>query len=81
MVEVHLWSGLRKLVDGAESVTVQADTVGGVLRALAHDYPPLAPTIEIGVSLAVNGKIYANDMTVPVPEGAEVHLMQQLKGG
>ena len=81
MVEVNLWLGLRSLADGNDKVEVDAKNVGEVLNGLAEAYPRLIPTIEAGVSVAVDGKLIANDLTEPVFPTSEVYLLQQLKGG
>ena len=81
MVEVHLWSGLRDVTGGATVVDVDGATVGAVLDALVAAYPGLAPFIEAGVSVAVDGEIINGDRSADVPDGAEIFLMQRLKGG
>ncbi|KUF09173.1 MoaD/ThiS family protein [Pseudoponticoccus marisrubri] len=80
MVAVTLWSSLTRFTDGAREVEVQADTVGGVLDGLVADYPGLKPILDSGVSVVVDGEVAPN-RHAPVPEGAEVYLMQRLKGG
>ena len=81
MVEVALWSGLRPLVDGRASVTVAGRTVGQILDAIRRDYPALAPTLDAGVSVVVDGRVIASSLTEPVAEDSEVVLMMRLKGG
>lgn len=81
MVEVNLWSGLRHLTGGETVVEVEGATVGAVLDALVAAHPGLAPVIEAGVSVAVDGEIINGVRTAPVPDGAEVFLLQRLKGG
>ncbi len=81
MVEVNLWSGLRRVTDGAKVVEVEGETVGALLDALVERHPGLAPFIEAGVSVAVDGEIITGNRHAPVPAGAEVYLMQKLKGG
>jgi len=81
MVEVNLWSGLRHLTGGKTVVEVEGATVGAVLEALVAAYPGLEPFIKAGVSVAVDGEIITGDRFAEVPEGAEVFLMQRLKGG
>lgn len=81
MVEVNLWSGLRHLTGGQTVVEVEGATVGAVLDALVTAYPGLKPFIDAGVSVAVDGEIITGDRFAEVPEGAEVFLMQRLKGG
>ncbi|MYF90456.1 MAG: MoaD/ThiS family protein, partial [Boseongicola sp. SB0676_bin_33] len=42
LVTVHLWSGLRGLADGRETVEVRAAPVGQMLDALVAEIPALA---------------------------------------
>ena len=81
MVDVVLWSSLRRLADGHETVSVEADTVGGVLRKLVAAYPALKSHIDRGVSISVDGKIMAGGLNEPVGSDSEVVLLQRLKGG
>ena len=79
-VRVHLWSGLRRLTDGAEAVEVEATTVGEALDGLIAAHPGLAPLIEAGVSVVVDGEMTTSKHHKITPEN-EVYLMQRLKGG
>jgi len=81
MVEVNLWSGLRDYAGGNVMVEVEAKNVGDVLKRVVEAHPALEPFIEAGVSVAVDGRIIANDLTEPVYPDTEVYLIQQLKGG
>jgi len=80
MVEVNLWSGLRRFSGDLPVVEVEAKTTGEMLDALVVAFPGLKPAIEAGVSVAVNGEI-VNGRHVPIEPGAEIYLMQRLKGG
>ncbi|MDA7963166.1 MoaD/ThiS family protein [Ruegeria sp.] len=81
MVEVHLWSGLRSLTGGQQVVEVEAKTTGELLQELVRVHPQLQGPIKAGVSIAIDGRIIATGLTEPIPEGAEVYLMQRLRGG
>ncbi len=81
MVEVNLWSGLRTHAGGNLKVDVEATNIGEMLAQLAQTHPGLAPFIEAGVSVAVDGRIIANDLTEPIYPDTEIYLIQQLKGG
>lgn len=80
MVDVNLWSGLRRLADDQTVVTVQARTVREMLEALTTAHPALLPVIKAGVSVSVNGQI-VTDLSESVAPDAEVYLMQRIKGG
>ena len=81
MVEVNLWSGLRQHADGKDKVKVEAKNVGEILKRLVEACPGLKPQIDSGVSVAVDGRIIASDLTEPVYQESEVYLIQQLRGG
>jgi molybdopterin converting factor small subunit len=80
MVAVHLWSSLTRFTDGQRVVEVQGDTAGAVLAGLKAAYPALGPVLDGGVSVVIDDAI-APSLHTPVPDGAEVYLMQRLKGG
>ena len=80
MVEVHLWSGLRRFTDGAGVVTVKAATVGEMLDGLVAAHPGLAPVIAAGVSVAVDGVITSGRFT-PIGPANELYLVRRVKGG
>ena len=80
LVTVHLWSGLRSLV-GKEAVEVRASNVGQMLAALEREHPALADAIDLGVSVSIDGKIYAFGLTEKVDETKEIYLLQRITGG
>ncbi|MFV1600030.1 MULTISPECIES: MoaD/ThiS family protein [unclassified Phaeobacter] len=78
---VHLWSGLRRFADGQDAVEVQAATIGAMIAALKSAYPALAPALDAGVSVAVDGRIIAASLDEPLRPQNEIYLMQRLRGG
>ncbi|MCO6187666.1 MoaD/ThiS family protein [Rhizobium sp. L1K21] len=80
VIDVNLWSSLRRFAGGEEIVSVEAETVAGMINALKKAYPDLAPALDAGVSVSVNGEI-TNNRFAPLEEGSEVFLLQPLKGG
>jgi len=81
MVAVTVWGSLRAFTDGAGTVEVEPSTFKEVLDALARDFPGLAPQIEQGVSLAIDGRLYKDSWFTPVRPDSEVVLLPQLQGG
>ncbi len=82
VIEVHLWSGLRRLAEDQTVVAVQATTLREMLAALAARHPALSPVLQggAGISVSVNGEIVTN-LSSPVSPGDEVYLLQRIKGG
>ncbi len=62
MVEVQLWSGLKRFTDGKDTVEIKGQTIGALLKNLVEAYPGLEPTLKAGVSVAVDGKIIAREI-------------------
>ncbi len=81
LVRVHLWSGLRSMAEGKEIVEVRASTIGQMLDGLVAAYPGLEEPVEAGVSVSIDGKIYAQGLTQGVDEDQEIYLLQRIKGG
>ncbi|MCB1333255.1 MAG: MoaD/ThiS family protein [Roseivivax sp.] len=80
MVAVHLWSSLTRFTDGARVVEVEAATVAEALKQLVETHPGLGPILDGGISVVIDGEMVPNRHTAIEP-GAEVYLMQRLKGG
>lgn len=80
MVEVNLWSGLRRLAGGEGVVTVEADSVRQMLAALVRLHPGLEPVVKAGVSVSVDGSVETN-LDAPLSPSSEVYLIQRIKGG
>jgi molybdopterin converting factor small subunit len=80
MVEINLWSGLKRFADGRTVVPVEGRTLREILDALTTAHPGLVPFIKAGVSVAVNGQIVV-DLSTPVGATDEVYLIQRVKGG
>lgn len=80
MIEVNLWSGLRRLTDGEQVVRVEARTLREMLNALIAAHPGLESVIKAGVSITVDGVITPN-LSTPISEGQEIYLIQRIKGG
>ena len=81
MVDVVLWGSLKPFADGNETVSVEATTVGEVLKGLEAAYPALKPHLDAGVSVAVDGRIITNALWEPVQADSEIVLLQRIKGG
>ena len=81
MVEINLWSGLRRFADGKDVVEVEGKTVGEALEDLVRKHPGLDPVVKAGVSGSVDGEILPTARHVPVTDDSEVFLLQRLKGG
>lgn len=60
---------------------MRASNIGQMLDALVVACPALEEPIKAGVSVSVDGKIYAFGLTQAVSEENEIYLLQRIKGG
>ena len=81
MIEVQLGATLRSMAGGRTSFPLEAANIKQLLDRLGETYPELAPILERGVAVAINGQLYKNAWLQPIPEGAEVFLMPRVAGG
>lgn len=81
MVEVTLWSSLRAAVGGKQKLEVEAKDIRELFRTLAEQYPGLAPFIERGIAVSIDGVIYRDTWSKELPAGAEIFLLPRLAGG
>lgn len=81
MLNVQLAGMLRDAADGAASVDVQAGTIRELLRKLVERYPKLQSHIDEGVSVSIDGEIFRDRLSEPIPENAEVFVLPRIPGG
>lgn len=89
-VVVHLPTVLRSHAGGTKSVTVEGNTVGEVLTALAAEYPGLSgQVVNDDGSLHKFVNVYLNDddvrylsaLATPVAGGDEISILPAVAGG
>ena len=56
MVKVNLWGSLQAAASGRTSIEVDATNVRQIFRALEAEEPGLAPVLETGISVAIDGQ-------------------------
>lgn len=81
MLDVQLSGSLREAADGAASVSIEAATIRELLRKLAERYPRMQDRIDAGVAVSIDGEIYRDNWSEPIPDDAEVFLLPRIQGG
>jgi len=81
MVDVSLSGSLRDAADGAASIPIEAASIRELLRKLVERYPRMQSRIDEGVAVSINGQIFRDNWSEPIPEGAEVFLLPRIQGG
>ncbi len=81
MAHVTFISQLRQFTGGLSSVDVDATSVQQLLRKLSEQFPELAPHLEAGVAVAIDGQIYQDALFQNIAPSSEVHLLPMIAGG
>ena len=75
-------SSTFQLTDGPGStVEVQAETIAEMMASLTDRYPSFQQLLDRGVAVTIDGQIFRDDWTQPIPSGAEVFLIPRIEGG
>jgi len=80
-MRVALWGSLRPYAGGAAAVELEAATIRELLAALVAAHPGVAPFLESGIAVSIDGVVYQNSPGQTIPAGAEVYLLPRLRGG
>ena len=81
MSRVVLTGNLKQYTGGVTELELESTTVRQLFRTLAERYPKLAPHLEDGLAVAINGQIYQESLLEPIPPNSEVHILPQIAGG
>ena len=88
-VNVHIHMTHRQFTNGLEVVPVEGKTVGECLSHLAHQYPRMEKALFAKKDKLLNvvevyinqTSAYPNELSRPVKDGDDVHLVVMLAGG
>jgi molybdopterin converting factor small subunit len=81
MVRVVLTGNLRQFTGGVTQLEVDARSVQQLFGRLAERFPALAPHLQQGLAVAIDGQIYQDALLQPIDPGREVHVLPQIAGG
>ncbi|MEZ5667637.1 MAG: MoaD/ThiS family protein [Alphaproteobacteria bacterium] len=81
MIRVVLSGPLEKAAGNPGPIEMEAASVRELVERLGAAYPALKPTLDKGVSVAVNGQLHHRPTYLALPPGSEVHLLVPLSGG
>jgi molybdopterin converting factor small subunit len=81
LARVVLSGTLRQLAGGTAELEIEARNVRQLLRALGERCPALAPHLESGYAIAIDGEIFQDAWFAPIGPDSEVHLVPAIRGG
>jgi len=81
VARVVLSGTLKQLAGGVSEIELEARDVRQLLRALGEHFPELAPHLESGYAIAIDGEIFQDTWLAPIRPDSEVHLVPAIRGG
>ncbi len=81
MARVVFTGSFRRFADGDVETEVDAAHVSDLLDKLGARYPALAPHLDEGIALAIDGEIHQDALFSRIQLDSEVHLMPKIAGG
>ena len=81
MARVVLVGNLSRLTGGVAEFQLSATSVKQLFQQLAELHPEIAPHLEEGVAVAIDGQIYQDALFQPIAPESEVFLLPQIAGG
>ena len=81
MAHVTLIGNLRQHTGGVTELNIDAGNIRQLFRKLGEQFPELAPHLEEGLAVAIDGQIYQDALLEPIGAESEVHILPQIAGG
>ncbi len=81
MAHVTLIGTLKNYTGGVTSLTIEASNVRRLMAALAARFPELAPHLDDGLAVAIDGQIFQDALLQPIAPDSDVHILPQIAGG
>ena len=81
MARVVLVGNLAQVTGGVAAFDLSATSVQQLFRQLGALHPALAPHLESGVAVAIDGQIFQDALLEPIGTDSEVFLLPQIAGG
>lgn len=81
MAQVTLIGNVAQFTGGVRTLQTDARTIRQLFADLAKRYPDLAPHLEQGLAVAIDGQIYQDDLLAEIGPDSDVHVLPQIAGG
>jgi molybdopterin converting factor small subunit len=81
MARVVLIGNLAQVTGGVAEFDLSATSVQQLFRQLGELHPALAPHLESGLAVAIDGQIFQDALLEPIGPNSEVFLLPAIAGG
>lgn len=81
MARVVLNGNLRQFSDGESEFDLDVKDVRQMFAELGARHPRLAPHLEEGIAVAIDGEIFQDALFAAIGPDSEVHVIPKIAGG
>jgi molybdopterin converting factor small subunit len=81
MAHVTLTGNLRQYAGGVAELDIDAANVRQLIARLGAEFPALAPHLERGPAVAIDGQIYQDALLQEIAADSDVFILPQISGG
>ena len=81
MAKVVLNGNLKQFSDGRAEFDLDVKDVRQLIARLGERYPDLAPHLEEGIAVAIDGEIFQDALFAAIRPDSEVHVIPKIAGG
>ena len=81
MARVTLIGNLRNYTGGVTEMEIEANSIRQLFARLGELHPELAPHLEDGLAVAIDGQIYQETLIQPIAPDSDVQILPQIAGG
>ena len=81
MARVVLNGNLRRYSGGESEFELEVVNVRQLLTQLGARHPELAPHLEEGIAVAIDGEIFQDALFADIAPDSEVHIIPRIAGG
>jgi molybdopterin synthase sulfur carrier subunit len=81
MARITLIGNLRQYTGGVTELEIEANSIRQLFQRLGERYPELAPHLEEGLAVAIDGQIYQDTLIQPIEPDSDVQILPQIAGG
>ena len=81
MARVILNGNLKRFSGGKSEFDLEVDDVRQLFVELGARFPDLAPHLEEGIAVAIDGEIYQDALFASIGPESEVHVIPKIAGG
>jgi sulfur-carrier protein len=81
MARVVLIGNLAQVTGGVAEFDLSVTSVQQLFRQLGELHPALAPHLESGLAVAIDGQIFQDALLEPIGPSSEVFLLPAIAGG